>query len=215
MSRSPIRVDDHGLEMNPNANGPHAQPADALVAFGATGDLAHKKIYPALYEMSRRGALEVPVIGVASSKWSVEQLHARARESIEQIGNAVDRPALDGLLSVLQYVSGDYQDAATFDAMRPLGTHDILRGQYLGYRDERQVAADSDVETFCALHVKTPSKPHGPWWSPCWSTARASTSMRRAPGARPPRAISLPPMAAGAVPKWRVEPCHYPSRTTP
>ncbi len=104
--------------MNPNANGPHAQPADALVVFGATGDLAHKKIFPALYAMCQRGALKVPVIGVASSRWSVEQLRARARDGIEHVGNDVDPRALDRLLSELQYVRGDYKDAATFDALR-------------------------------------------------------------------------------------------------
>jgi glucose-6-phosphate 1-dehydrogenase len=104
--------------VNPSANGPHAQSADALVVFGATGDLAHKKIFPALYTMCRRGALKVPVIGVASSKWSVEQLRARARASVGQAGGEVDSPALDRLLSALQYISGDYEDAATFDALR-------------------------------------------------------------------------------------------------
>ncbi len=104
--------------MNPGAADPHAPCADALVVFGATGDLARKKIFPALYAMCRRNALKVPVIGVASSKWSVEQLRARARESVEHQGVAVEPRALDGLLSTLHYVSGDYQDAATFEALR-------------------------------------------------------------------------------------------------
>ena len=102
---------------------PHNKPADALVVFGATGDLAHKKIFPALYAMVRSGVLTVPVIGVASSTWSVEQLRARACESVEQdsvetAGSNLDTRALDRLLSALQYVSGDYRDAATFDALR-------------------------------------------------------------------------------------------------
>jgi glucose-6-phosphate 1-dehydrogenase len=104
--------------MNPDNTDLHAPSADALVVFGATGDLAHKMIFPALYAMCRSGALKVPVIGVASSKWSVEQLRARARESVEQAGSEVDPPALDRLLSALQYISGDYKDAATFDALR-------------------------------------------------------------------------------------------------
>ena len=104
--------------MNPDATDPHAPSADALVVFGATGDLAHKKILPALYAMCRRGALKVPVIGVASSKWSVEEFRARARESVEQESTDIDPRALDRLLSALQYVSGDYKDAATFDALR-------------------------------------------------------------------------------------------------
>jgi glucose-6-phosphate 1-dehydrogenase len=108
--------------MNTHASHAHAQPADALVVFGATGDLAHKMIFPALYAMCRRGALKVPVIGVASSKWSGEQFQARARESVERAGGEVgpraDPHALDGLLSALQYVSGDYEDAATFEALK-------------------------------------------------------------------------------------------------
>jgi len=104
--------------MNTDTNRPHLQSADALVVFGATGDLAHKKILPALYAMFRRGALKVPVIGVASPKWNVEQFRARARESVEQQGGEVDGSVLDGFLSSLQYVSGDYQDAPTFDGLR-------------------------------------------------------------------------------------------------
>lgn len=109
--------------MNADVTRPHKKPADALVVFGATGDLAHKNIFPALYAMGRSGALKVPVIGVASSKWSVEQLRARARESIEHdsveaAGSKVDLRALDHLLSSLQYVSGDYRDGATFEALR-------------------------------------------------------------------------------------------------
>ncbi len=95
-----------------------AQSADALVVFGVTGDLAHKKIFAALYAMCRSGALKVPVIGVASSKWSVEQLRARARDSVEAEGRAADPAVLDRLLSALQYVSGDYKDAATFESLR-------------------------------------------------------------------------------------------------
>ena len=109
--------------MNPDAARPRTKPADALVVFGATGDLAHKKIFPALYAMARRGALTGPVIGVASSTWRVEQLRARARESVEHdcigpAGSAVDPRALADFLSALQYVSGNYQDASTFEALR-------------------------------------------------------------------------------------------------
>lgn len=93
-------------------------PSDALVVFGATGDLAYKKIFPALYAMCKHGTLTVPVIGVASSPWSIEQLRTRARESIAQDDAAFDKAVLDRLLSQLQYVSGDYNDAATFDALK-------------------------------------------------------------------------------------------------
>ncbi|MHB1236859.1 MAG: glucose-6-phosphate dehydrogenase [Gallionella sp.] len=95
-----------------------ATPADALVIFGVTGDLAHKMIFPALYAMVRRGNLNVPIVGVASSKWSLAQLRKRARDSIKQAGKIDDRDALDHLLSLFRYVSGDYNDPATFTALR-------------------------------------------------------------------------------------------------
>jgi glucose-6-phosphate 1-dehydrogenase len=95
-----------------------ATPADALVIFGVTGDLAHKMVIPALYAMVKSGALNVPVIGVASSKWDLAQLRKHARDSIEQAGKIDDRKALDHLLSLLQYVSGDYSDPATFKALK-------------------------------------------------------------------------------------------------
>lgn len=93
--------------------------ADAFVFFGATGDLAHKMIFPALYAMVKRGSLDIPVIGVASSQWDLPQLRDRARDSIAHTGPGVDDPgALDRLLSLLRYVDGDYGDPATFDALR-------------------------------------------------------------------------------------------------
>ena len=97
---------------------PQKKSADALVVFGVTGDLAYKKIFPALYAMCQRGALKVPVIGVASSAWSIEQLRARVRQSVEQMDNDLDPHALAQLLAALHYVSGDYANAATFDALR-------------------------------------------------------------------------------------------------
>ena len=92
--------------------------SDALVLFGVTGDLAHKMIFPALYAMAKQGALTVPVIGVALPKWSVEQLHARVQDSLEQSGGIDDRPAFEHLLSSLRYVGGDYQDEGTFAAIK-------------------------------------------------------------------------------------------------
>jgi glucose-6-phosphate 1-dehydrogenase len=92
--------------------------ADALVIFGATGDLAHKMIFPALYAMCKHGVLDVPVVGVASSKWSLAQLRKWVRDSIKQAGRIDDRAALDRLLSLLRYVSGDYNEADTFAALR-------------------------------------------------------------------------------------------------
>jgi glucose-6-phosphate 1-dehydrogenase len=94
-----------------------APQSDALVLFGATGDLAYKQIFPALQAMTRRGHLNIPVIGVARAPWTVEQLRARARESIAGHG-ALDSDAFERLASRLCYVAGDYQDVATFDRLR-------------------------------------------------------------------------------------------------
>jgi glucose-6-phosphate 1-dehydrogenase len=93
--------------------------ADAFVFFGATGDLAHKMIFPALYQMVRRGMLDVPVIGVASSNWGLPQLRDYARDSIARTDTGVDDvDALERLLSLLGYVDGDYGDPSTFNALR-------------------------------------------------------------------------------------------------
>ncbi len=95
-----------------------SQPhSDALVFFGATGDLAYKKIFPALQAMIKRGTLGVPVIGVAKAGWGLDQLKARAKDSLEQHGG-LDREAWEKLSSLLRYVDGDYADAATFIAVR-------------------------------------------------------------------------------------------------
>jgi glucose-6-phosphate 1-dehydrogenase len=91
--------------------------SDALVFFGATGDLAHKKIFPALQAMVKRGQLNAPVIGVAGRKWSIEQLRARAQDSVEKYGG-IDRQAFETLSRLLRYVGGDYNDPATFQAIR-------------------------------------------------------------------------------------------------
>ncbi len=95
-----------------------AAKSDALVLFGVTGDLAHKKIFPALYALAKRGMLDVPVIGVASSKWSLAQLRQRATDSIKASGRIDDRRALHHLLSRLRYVAGNYHDAQTFKALK-------------------------------------------------------------------------------------------------
>src|SRR5262245_54276762 len=96
--------------------------SDALVFFGATGDLAYKKIFPALHAMVKRGHLNVPIIGVAKAGWTLEQLRARARDSIEKHGGA-DAAALATLTGLLRYVDGDYHDEATFRGIREqLGT---------------------------------------------------------------------------------------------
>ena len=91
--------------------------SDALVVFGVTGDLAHKMIFPALYAMVKRGTLTVPVVGVALPKWSIERLHRRVIDSLKHAGGIDNKRALKQLLSLLKYVSGDYNDDATFKAI--------------------------------------------------------------------------------------------------
>jgi glucose-6-phosphate 1-dehydrogenase len=93
-------------------------PSDALVFFGATGDLAHKKIFPALQALVRRGHLQAPVIGVAKAGWTLDQLRARARDSIATHGGGVDEKEFARLIALLRYIDGDYQDPATFAALR-------------------------------------------------------------------------------------------------
>ncbi len=91
--------------------------SDAFVFFGATGDLAYKKIFPALQAMVKRGHLDVPVIGVAKAGWKLEQLEARAKDSLEKHGG-LDPAAFGKLRGLLRYVDGDYQDPTTFQAIR-------------------------------------------------------------------------------------------------
>jgi glucose-6-phosphate 1-dehydrogenase len=97
--------------------------SDALVLFGVTGDLAHKMIFPALYAMAKRDALDVPIVGVARSPWTVERLRRRVTDSIRQSGGVTNKRALQRLLSLISYVSGDYSDVATFANLKQaLGT---------------------------------------------------------------------------------------------
>ena len=91
--------------------------ADALVFFGATGDLAYKKIFPALQAMLKRGHLNVPVVGIAKAGWNLDQFRARAHDSLEKHGG-VDPEAFEKLNTLLRYVDGDYADPATFEALR-------------------------------------------------------------------------------------------------
>jgi glucose-6-phosphate 1-dehydrogenase len=91
--------------------------SDAFVFFGATGDLAYKKIFPSLQAMVKRGTLNVPVVGVAKAGWNLDQFRARAYDSLEKHGG-VDRAAFDKLCHLLRYVDGDYQDPDTFSAIR-------------------------------------------------------------------------------------------------
>src|SRR3989441_1157394 len=91
--------------------------SDALVIFGITGDLAYKQIFPALQAMIKRGHLDIPIIGVAGRPWSVEQLLARVHDSLEEHGG-VDNAAFAKLSSLLQYVSGDYNNPETYSKLR-------------------------------------------------------------------------------------------------
>jgi glucose-6-phosphate 1-dehydrogenase len=94
-----------------------AERADALVFFGATGDLAQKKIFPALQALAKRGDLDIPVIGIAKAGWTLDQLKARASDSVKRHGG-VDAEAFARLSGNLRYVDGDYADPATFQQLR-------------------------------------------------------------------------------------------------
>jgi len=94
------------------------EPSDALVFFGATGDLARKKIFPALYCLAARDELNVPIIGVASARRSLDELRGIARDSIAAAEGDVDEEVLAAFLSRLRYVGGDYREEATFDELR-------------------------------------------------------------------------------------------------
>jgi glucose-6-phosphate 1-dehydrogenase len=106
-------------------------PSDTLVLFGVTGDLAHKKIFPALYAMAKRGVLTVPVIGVASSKWNLAQLHKRVKDSVKRSSGIDNQRALHHLLSLLRYVSGDYNDPGTFTAIKKVLGSALRPAHYL------------------------------------------------------------------------------------
>jgi glucose-6-phosphate 1-dehydrogenase len=93
------------------------ETADAVVFFGATGDLAYKKIFPALQALAKRGNLAVPVIGVAKAGWKLDQLKSRARDSVENHGG-LDPAAFDQLSRCLRYIDGDYAAPATFQLLR-------------------------------------------------------------------------------------------------
>jgi glucose-6-phosphate 1-dehydrogenase len=93
--------------------------SDALVFFGATGDLAYKKVFPAIQTLIQHNHLDVPVVGVAKAGWTLEQFQARARDSLEKHGG-VDEPAFNKLVKLLRYVDGDYNDLETFKQLRQI-----------------------------------------------------------------------------------------------
>src|SRR6266702_6847573 len=100
---------------NDDRQAPKPAPSDALVLFGFTGDLARKKIFPALYAMAKRGELVPRVVGVAGSALSDEDVRRRVKDSLETEGGIDDAAAFDRLQSTIRYVSGDYRKPETFD----------------------------------------------------------------------------------------------------
>ncbi len=147
--------------------------SDALVFFGATGDLAYKKIFPALHAMVKRGHLNVPVIGVAKSGWSLEQLQERVHDSLEKHGG-VDTAAFAKLSGLLRYVDGDYADPATFQAIRK--ELDEVQRPATAVRSGRGTAGEIGVR---------PRRPRD-----CREALRQRSRLR--PGAQPDFAWNLP-----------------------
>ena len=97
------------------AQGSDPQPADVLVVFGITGDLAKVMTFHSLYRLEQRGLLDCPIVGVAVDDWTVDQLVERARESIEGTGEQLDPKVFDRFAARLSYVQGDFADAATYE----------------------------------------------------------------------------------------------------
>src|SRR5712664_3108162 len=92
--------------------------SDAFVFFGATGDLAYKKIFPALYAMVRRGGFDIPIIGMARAGWDLDKLKARARDSVQNNGDDFDEASFAKLAGLLRYVGGDYTAQNTFTQLK-------------------------------------------------------------------------------------------------
>ena len=103
-----------------NTSESEALQSDAFVFFGATGDLAYKKIFPSLYNLVRRGTLTIPVIGIAKSGWSLDQLRERARSSVQGQASGLDEGVFTKFMRQLNYIDGDYHDPATFSRLRQL-----------------------------------------------------------------------------------------------
>jgi glucose-6-phosphate 1-dehydrogenase len=141
---------------------PHS---DALVFFGATGDLAYKKIFPALQGMVRRGHLSVPVIGVAKAGWTLDQFKARARDSVEKHGG-LDPVAFAKLSTLLRYVDGDYQDPATFAAMRKALGPAQRPAHYLAIPPALFGVAVDQPETWGPREAGLALAPPGGWQDP-------------------------------------------------
>jgi glucose-6-phosphate 1-dehydrogenase len=110
----PLRI-DNPWEIDRGTGG---KLSDAFVFFGATGDLAYKKIFPALHNMVRHGTLKNPIVGIAKAGWNLDQLRERARDSIQTNGGGVDEPVFAQLVKQLDYIDGDYADPSTFTKLR-------------------------------------------------------------------------------------------------
>lgn len=101
--------------------GTAALPADAFLLFGATGDLAKKKLWPALYELTTEGRMDMPIVGIARSDWDDEEMRERARESVRtKLGDAVDEAILESMCSRVRYIAGDYTDPTTWPRVAEL-----------------------------------------------------------------------------------------------
>jgi glucose-6-phosphate 1-dehydrogenase len=132
--------------------------SDALVFFGATGDLAYKKIFPALQAMLKRGHLDVPVIGVAKAGWNLEQFRARAHDSLEKHGG-VNAAAFNKLSGLLRYVDGDYTDPSTFQAIRKELKGAQRPAHYLAHpaslvRNGRGTISEIGLRPECSRHCR-------------------------------------------------------------
>jgi glucose-6-phosphate 1-dehydrogenase len=137
--------------------------SDALVFFGATGDLAYKKIFPALQAMARRGRLDFPVVGVAKSGWTFEQLVERAKASVAECGGGVDPVAFPRLAEKLRYVDGDYNDSATFTRLKQELTGTSRPAHYLAIPPSMfPTVAAKLAEASCATNARViVEKPFG------------------------------------------------------
>ena len=137
-----------------------AQQSDALVFFGATGDLAHKKIFPSLQATVKRGHLEVPLIGVAKAGWNLEQFYDQTGTIRDVVQNHLFQVLCN--MAMEPPVRADSESirdekVKVLKAMRTLAAEDLVRGQFRGYLGEPGVAADSQVETFAALRLEIDS----------------------------------------------------------
>ena len=147
--------------------------SDALVFFGATGDLAYKKIFPALQAMARRGKLDFPVVGVAKSGWTRDQLVERARASVTEHGGGEDPEAFAKLAAQLRYVDGDYNDAETFTqaARRARGQRSVPRTTWRFRRACSRPWSSSLAE--CRLHDTTRASSSRSRSAAIWSRRRS------------------------------------------